>query len=393
MLKVFGGALLISGTAIGAGMLALPVATAGAGLLPSYAIYLLCWLFGTCTGLLLTEACLWMPEGSNFISTAHRLLGRTGAIIAWILYIFLFYCLMVAYVTAGAKTIESVSGGGLSHTSCLLLFTLFFGAIVCMGTRSVNRINALIMAGLCISYLCFLGACAPGVRLKRLSGSSWPDAVMALPVIFTSFGYQGIMPSLTTYFKHNAKMLRTAVLIGTSIPFVVYAVWQLFVLGVIPTEGPHGLIAIRKAGEVAVVESLRHLFPGSAIYAMAALFRACAVVSSFLGVALSLIDFLSDGLHLPYGGWRACLIASLVFLPPLLISGYDPGIFFKALTLGGGIGCVLLLGLLPVLMVWQGRYRKGYGTGRKLVPGGRGVLTLLILFVIFEVTVTIRTLL
>ena len=52
---LIGGTLLITGTAVGVGMLALPVATGPGGFLPAVTIYIICWLFMLCTGLLLLE--------------------------------------------------------------------------------------------------------------------------------------------------------------------------------------------------------------------------------------------------------------------------------------------------------------------------------------------------
>ena len=94
--KAIGGALLVGGTAIGAGMLALPVVTGMGGFFPAIVIFIICWLFSACTGLLLLEVCLWMPNDANIISMAHHLLGPIGKISAWILYLFLFYCLTIA---------------------------------------------------------------------------------------------------------------------------------------------------------------------------------------------------------------------------------------------------------------------------------------------------------
>ncbi|HKZ00308.1 MAG TPA: aromatic amino acid transport family protein, partial [Rhabdochlamydiaceae bacterium] len=53
---LLGGILLVAGTSIGVGMLALPVATAAGGFVPSLLIYLICWIFMMCTGLLILEA-------------------------------------------------------------------------------------------------------------------------------------------------------------------------------------------------------------------------------------------------------------------------------------------------------------------------------------------------
>src|SRR5690348_7302081 len=99
----FSGALLVAGTSIGAGMLALPVVTALGGFFPSLFVYVLCWLFMTCTGLLMLEICLLMPPGANLVSMAQKYLGRFGEVLAWVLYLFLFYCLSVAYVSGGGS--------------------------------------------------------------------------------------------------------------------------------------------------------------------------------------------------------------------------------------------------------------------------------------------------
>ena len=96
-----GGTLLIAGTSIGVGMLALPVVTAKGGFLPSLLVYLICWLFMVAFARLILEACTWMPKDANLISISRHLLGKKGAAACWILYLFLFYCLSIAYVSGG----------------------------------------------------------------------------------------------------------------------------------------------------------------------------------------------------------------------------------------------------------------------------------------------------
>ena len=76
--KILSGSLLVTGTAIGAGMLALPVATCLGGFVPAIFIYLACWLFMAATGLLFLEICLWMPEDANIVSMSTHLLGPAG---------------------------------------------------------------------------------------------------------------------------------------------------------------------------------------------------------------------------------------------------------------------------------------------------------------------------
>jgi len=381
--KAIGGALLVAGTAIGAGMLALPVVTGLGGFVPSIFIYLICWLFSASTGLLLLEVCLWMPNDANIISMAHHLLGPIGRICAWILYLFLFYTLTIAYVAGGGGFVVALFGGKLPHLIGLILFSTVFGTCVYLGTRFVDRINFILMIGLGLSALVFVSLGVPEIKFELLIRRNWIPALFALPIIFTSFSFQGIIPSLTTYLDRNPKMLRFAILAGTTLPFLGYILWEFLILGLIPVEGPHGLLQAELLGQTAV-EPLRYMFPNSPIYVIGQFFGAFALTTSFLGVTLGLLDFLSDGLQIPKIGWKKVALCVLIYVPPIIIVSINPTIFFKALGFAGGIGCALLLGLLPVVMVWVGRYRKDYTQMNRQLPGGKIMLGILGAFVFFE---------
>src|SRR5690606_10371696 len=95
--KTLSGTLLIAGTAIGAGMLGIPLLTAKAGFLPALGITTSVWLFMLATGFLYLEATLWMHDGANILSMSRRFLGRGGKLLAGGTFLFLYYCLMTAY--------------------------------------------------------------------------------------------------------------------------------------------------------------------------------------------------------------------------------------------------------------------------------------------------------
>ena len=89
--SILGGALLIAGCCVGAGMLGVPVLTAVAGFKPSLLVFFLSWLFMMTTGLLLLEVNLWFGDRSGIVSMAQRTLGRIGALICWLLFLYLFH--------------------------------------------------------------------------------------------------------------------------------------------------------------------------------------------------------------------------------------------------------------------------------------------------------------
>lgn len=383
--RIIGGTLLVAGTSIGAGMLALPVVTALGGFLPAFFIYLLCWAFMSCTGLLLLELCLKLPPDANLVSMAAAYLGKPGKYFAWALYLFLFYCLTIAYISGGSGLLNDWLGGKLPLWSTELIFVFFLVPFVYAGARMVDRLNLFLMAGLIISYLAFIALGFPHVKFSQLESANWRASLFALPVIFTSFSYQGIIPSLTSYLHRDAKQIRIAILAGTSLAFLIYLLWEFLILGIVPVEGEFGLSQAKDLGQTAVAP-LKYHIPNGPITAIGGAFAFFAITTSFLGVTLGLLDFLADGLTLPKKGIRKFFLALLTFAPPAAIAFLNPNLFITALIYAGGIGCALLLGLLPILMVWVARYRHSQHTSPLQLPGGKPLLSLLLIFLLLELS-------
>jgi tyrosine-specific transport protein len=381
---VVGGTLLVSGTSIGVGMLALPVATSEGGFFPAVVIYSLCWLFMLCTGLLVVEACLWMPKDSNLITMASRLLGKGGKVFCWTLYLFLFSCLMVAHVAAGGDVVSQITP--LPHAFSTMLYVLLFAPVVYLGTLWVDRLNLVLMAGVILTYLFFIFSAAGEINPSLLTDASWSKAWLALPVVFTAFGFQSLIPTLMTYMKRDVKKVRFAIIAGTALPFVIYLIWELLILGIVPREGAGGLLEALKQGKTAV-DPLGQYLKQPFLFHIGQAFAFFAMTTSFIGIALAYVDFLSDGLKVEKKGLKKLGLCALVFLVPTFFVLINPSLFLKALGLAGGIGVALLLGAMPIMMVWAGRYYEGRSLAHQQLPGGKGFLSLLMAFVIFELMI------
>ena len=377
------GILLVAGTSIGGGMLALPILTGQLGFIPSLFIYLLCWLFMAATGLLFLEITLWMAKDTNIVSMAQHTLGKWGKAAAWCLYIFLFYCLTLAYIVgAGDLIIDLFQGwAALQPWQAQLLFLAVFGPLVCIGSWIIGRLNPFLMAGLAVSYLTFVIMGIPHVSKDLLAHVEWSKIWIALPITFTAFAYQGIIPTLVTYMERRHTEIRQAILIGSFLPFIAYAVWQWLILGIVPPTGPGSLKEAAELGQNAV-HPLRAILHTSGVYAAGQSFAFFALVTSFFGVTLGLLDFLADGLKVKKTAAGKVWLCLLIFVPPFIFALTHPHIFLIALEFAGGIGCALLLGLLPVLMVWSKRYRMGNKQYESV--GGKPILLLLMAFVLIE---------
>src|SRR3989344_2065046 len=291
---VVGGTLLIAGTTIGVGMLALPVATGPGGFVPSALIYLACWLFMLCTGLLLVEVSLSMPKDTSFISMAEKLLGPIGRNIFWAFYLFLFLTVMIAHAAGGGAVFNDITGLGLPNWAAVIFYTAVFAPVVYLGAHSVDRLNLVLISGVVLCYLTFVAVSYSYVDIKLLSYANWGKAWLALPILFTAFTYQVIIPTLMTYMNRDVKKIRLAIVLGSFIPFVIYLIWQVVILGIVPAEGPGGLIEAGLAGQNAV-GPLKQFLQNPLVFTIGKYFAFFALTTSFIPLALSFFDFLADG--------------------------------------------------------------------------------------------------
>lgn len=382
--SVFGGILLIAGSCIGAGMLALPMMTGLAGFFPSLTMFLAAWVFMTLTGLLLVEVNGWFDRQVNLITMAGYAFGFPGKIISWLLYLFLFYALLVAYVAGSGSLASSYfSSFNLNTPDWVgsLFFVVLFGSIIYRGTRTVDHFNRALMVGKIGAFLglVFLGAQQVQGKLLLYSNSTY--MFFSLPLLITAFGFHNMIPSLMGYMKNDVKRVRLTILGGSFFVLIIYLIWQILVLGIVPLEGKSGILESLKLDQEAsqaIAGVLRSSWVGSCAQALAFF----AILTSFLAQALSLVHFLADGLKINYQRKENPWLCSLALIPPLLISLIYPQLFYKALNFAGGVCAVILFGVLPVCMVWKGRYRKGVRSPFK-IPGGKPLLCVILLFALF----------
>lgn len=376
--SVLGGILLIAGSCIGAGMLALPIITGPGGFGPSMLLFVFAWLFMTTTGFLLMEANLTLGYNLSLVSIAEKTLGSVGKFLAWILFIFLFYSLSIAYIAASGSILQAIilDITGIYWPQWLgsLLFTLIFGFILLIGTRHVDYANRVLMLGLVISYLILIFLGSQHVDFDNLIRTGWRYAFASLPILVVSFGFHNMIPSLAMYFEGDVKRLRITLFVGSLIPLLVYFLWQFVMLGIIPTE--EILPAIRN-GEAAT-SILRIVVGKSWINTVAQSFALFAIVTSFLAQSLSLVDFLADGLKVPKVGLGRVLLVILTLAPPFLLAFLYPTIFLRALNLAGGISAVILFGVMPAVMVFVLRYKRKMASS-SFLPAGRFLLILVLI--------------
>ena len=386
--KFIGGVLLIVGTSIGGGMLALPMAAAAGGFFHSMLLFLGAWLVTVLAAFYILEANLWLPEGTNLVSMAKVTLGKAGQLVTWFAYLLLLYSLLSAYIAGGTDLLHNLLL--LAHINsprwlAAALFVIILGAVLYYGVRAVDWANRGLMSTKLIAYFLLVVLITPHINVSTLQGGQVLLLSGAVMVVITSFGYATIVPTLRSYFKSNVNALRLTIAIGSLVPLICYLLWDMVVQGSIASNGAHGLIHMAGSSHAVsdLTTALSTRLNSQTISGLTHFFTSICIATSFLGVSLCLSDFLTDGLKIGRSVSGRFFIVGLTLLPPLAIILFYPDAFIMGLSYAG-IFCVVLLMLLPALMVWSGRYVKKMANGYE-VMGGK-------FFIIFEIVIAITLL-
>lgn len=353
--KFLGSILIVAGTTIGGGMLAMPIISAAVGYRAIALILIAVWLIMCYTALLFVEIYQHTSIKEGFNTITNKYLGSWASLTTGICMMALMYALLAAYISGGGDVLTENLSQWL-HIKIppelgILIFALIFGGIVSLGTRIVDVFNKWIFIVKIIFLTIVLVLLVPQVQYVNLLSLPINKAslLLVLPVIFTSFGFHVNIPSIVDYMDGNQRKLKRIVIIGSAIPLVIYLLWQLTVLGSIEQfaflnilenqSSIQGLlVAIRKMVELPIINISFNVF------------AVAALVTSFLGVSLGLFDYIADLTVKHKQINKTFFVSLLTFVPPVTFALFYPEGFVLALGYAA-IPLVFLVLFLPVFLI------------------------------------------
>ncbi|WP_028109166.1 amino acid permease [Ferrimonas futtsuensis] len=384
--KLVGATLIVAGTSIGAGMLALPIAVANIGFWPAIVLMLLIWGLSGYTALLLTEANLATGRGLNFHRMMGESLGRGGQLLCSASFLALLYALTAAYLTGGASLValkaKSLLALELGGSSATLIFACTLGLVAAFGVRYVDLLTRGLFSLKMVALVILVVLLLPRVELHNLAPALSDQGqgsllMAALPLIFTSFGFHVCIPPLVDYLEGDVRSLRRVFLMGSALPLLCYTLWLLAVFGPL---GQQQLASLAQGDSLAnLVNAIATLTGSSSIATLVTLFADLALVTSFIGVTLSLFEYLAE-LRQGQGGRVGTWL--ITFVPPLVLALALPEGFIAVLGFAA-VPLAVLIVFLPVAAVLKLRrtldapYRVAGGTPALVLATLLGALIVL----------------
>ncbi|KAB7658604.1 MULTISPECIES: tryptophan permease [Plesiomonas] len=384
--SVLGGAMIIAGTAVGAGMFSLPVVTAGVWFTGSVVILLFTWLCMYLSGLMILEANLNYKVGASFDTMVKGLLGKGWNVVNGLTVAFVLYILTYAYISGGGSiishTLNAAFGISMNQTAAGLLFALGLAFFVWISTKAVDRLTTVLIGGMVITFLLstfdLIQHVQPAILFNTgdADASYLPFALAALPYCLASFGYHGNVPSLVKYYGKDSGSVVKSLLFGTLIALVIYVLWQLSILGNISREEFKGIIG--QGGNIGnLLSALSGVVSTQTIDKLLTAFSYMAVASSFLGVTLGLFDYIADLLKFDDSLLGRTKTAVVTFLPPTIGGLMFPDGFIYAIGFAG-LAAAIWAAIIPAMMARASR--KKFGSPDYRAPGGNAGIILVLLF-------------
>ncbi len=356
-MKTLNGILFVAGTCVGSGMIALPMALAKVGLIPSILLMISIWAVVYITSLVSVELNLQAGKGLALGDLCKFFSGRKSELIGNLSLSLLSYALLSAYIAGGSSVISN-----LMQTDAIdvkLWYTIAICLILAFPPNLVKTINNILFIGLLAVIgimVCFLAFTINWSNIP-LFGDEWRNIISwqeILPVLFTFFGFQVIFHTLTEYCNRDSKVLNRVFLFGSLIPLFVYGIWNASVLGAIYENAPD-FYSKMTSTKVSVGELVMHLSAIAKVEFVQLMIwwiSILAIVTSVLGIGLGIISTVGRQIerfvvnpHL-----NKALSIAMTVIPPYLIVVEIPDAFMSVIGFAGMILAVIAI-ILPIYLL------------------------------------------
>lgn len=354
MNRQWGAILLVAGTCLGSGMVALPIVLSKLGLYLGVAAMVFMWAIMYGAALVTVELNLQANRSMPLGQLGKHFSGSKAQWLGILSLKLLSYALLSAFLY-GISSILHELIPQYSQTTILVWCSVCAFLVLSTNMPLIDFLNRVLFHSLLLglgALILFLWIKLPDISHLPLmpitcTHRSWAGV---LPVIFTAFGFHGMIHALAAYCQNNAMVLKRAFFWGSLIPALIYILWTVGVLGTI-YDADKAFYHIMAQKGVEVGDLVRELTDLSHRPWLKTTIWAGMVLKftlSIIGVGLSLREALKplSQKHVPQP-----LLSALCIGPPMLVAYFIPNAFITVLGFAGMILVIIAL-FLPLYLLY-----------------------------------------
>jgi len=353
--------LLIAGTCIGAGMIALPMALAKIGVITSILIILSTWLFTYFCSLIYLELSLHL-KNKNVKSFPLEFSGKKAKLIEEVNIKLLSYSALSAYFYGCSSIFQKLIGSDNSFLiQTLLMFLVLFLFIFPTNFISkVNNVMFIIFSSLFLLLILKVITCVDFTNIPLFVHHKISVIPSIISLVFMSFGYQLIFYTIKNYCGNDVNMIKKSFFYGSIIPMFVYIVWACGSLCVIYNNNIDFFNSM-VSGNIEVGDFIKEMskcfdFPG--LQTLIYIISIFTIFTSIIGVGLGLLELNHKSLENKINNSKILSIL-ITIIPPYLVSILIPNAFVKILNFAG-IFLITISVLLPIYLYFNAKIDKPY---------------------------------
>ncbi len=363
MNKQITSTLLVAGTCIGAGMIALPMSLAKLGVIPSIIVMLAAWFLTYYPSLVSVELNLHSERGLSLGLLGRKFSGRIAEMVGEISVKLLSYALLAAYIYGASSIIQKLINIEMQAITVQAILSTAIIVVLLFPTCIVSKINNIAFAGFAWLFLLLIAkvvSCIDYSNVPLVVSPNLGNISSIATIVFTSFGYQVIFHTLRDYCGKDVKLLKRAFFYGSIIPMIVYMLWTCGVLGVIykANQEFYELMVDGKIEVGDLVHELSKIFKFSGLQVMIWWISIFTILTSVIGVGLGLTESYNLAFREKIRSPKL-VSAVITVVPAYLISAIMPNAFIKALSVAGAILVVIAI-LLPSHLFFKAKIQEPY---------------------------------
>ena len=359
--SVFSAVALISGSAIGAGFLGMPYVVAKAGFSIGVIYLVLMALFVMFVQLSIGEIALRTKGNHQLAGLAGKYLGKKGKIVGCMVMLFAVIGPLTAYLLAQGTSLSQLFFGTAKFEFILtIVFWALMSALGYVGLRAVKKFGKIGFIAILLFIVSLTILLFRNISLENLAYMEASNFFAPFGIVLFSFLSFSSIPAAKRLVIGNERLLKKAIILGVSIPFVVYLLFLLIMIGNFGTDIPP--VATMALSEVSLV--LGKISIGLGIL---------AIFTSYLALSMTLRDmFRFDFKIKRFNAWLLCILVPLALY--LIIKFFNLLTFVDILSITGLISG----GLMGILVLIIGLKAKTFGrrTPEYSVPLNKTILYL-----------------
>ncbi len=357
---------LVGGT-IGAGILGLPYVINKSGFLIGFIELTLITLSILFLNLALGEIILRTPGKHQLTGYCEIYYGKTAKYIMSIAMIIGIIGALTAYITGEGISLADIFNG--NSVFYAIVFFLIFSILILLGIDVAKKYETILVSIMLISILIIILYGFTKINLANLS--TFKPSNFLLPygaIFFSSLALPAIIES-NEELEKNKKLLKKAIIIGTIIPFTVYF---LFVISIIGSVG-------NNVSEIATLDVAQNFGVIAGFFGKIFPILSMATAFLILGIALKEMFIYDYKINKTLSWILTCA-------PPIVIYLLGFNNFIELITIVGGI--VAGIDGLLITMIWLKAKKRGKLKPIYSIP--KNWFMIIIVIVIFSIAI-IRT--